>query len=218
MDLLQAIRKSRLIAIMRGIPFSQALPAARALFQGGVRLLEVTFDQKAGGGAAPQIISAIMEKLPELTVGAGTVMTVSQVRQAKEAGASFILAPNTNRRVMEEAKALSMGAVPGAMTPSEIADAYECGADAVKLFPAGELGAGYLKAIRAPLNHIPLIAVGGVDLSNLSSFLKAGAIGAGIGSSLVDPVLIRECRFEELTSLASQYTGILCETERSGML
>ena len=132
-------------------------------------------------------------------------MTVEQTQAAKDAGATFILAPNVNFSVLEKARALGMGTVPGAMTPSEIAGAYEAGADVVKLFPAGELGIGYLKAVRAPINHIPLIAVGGVDHKNIGDFIRAGAIGAGIGSNIVNNRLIAEGRFQELTELARLY-------------
>lgn len=206
MNLIQQIEQNRIIAIMRKVPFEKAEQTAAALIEGGIRLLEITFDQKA---ETPEntlrSIEAIAKKFPEITVGAGTVMTLEQVKLAKDAGATFILAPNMKIPVIQKAKELGMGAVPGAMTPSEIADAYDAGADVVKLFPAGDLGIGYLKAVRAPINHIPIIAVGGVDHKNIADFIRAGAIGAGIGSNIVNNKLIAEGRFGELTELARLY-------------
>ncbi|MBR4887807.1 MAG: bifunctional 4-hydroxy-2-oxoglutarate aldolase/2-dehydro-3-deoxy-phosphogluconate aldolase [Clostridia bacterium] len=206
MDLVRQIEENRIVAILRKVPLAKAEKTAEALVAGGIRLLEITFDQKA---ETPEntlrSIELAAKRFPEIAVGAGTVMTPEQARLAKEAGASFILAPNTNVAVIQKAKELGLGAVPGAMTPTEIAAAYEAGADVVKLFPAGDLGIGYLKAVRAPINHIPLIAVGGVDHKNLADFIRAGAIGAGIGSNIVNNQLIAEDRFDELTKLARLY-------------
>ena len=103
-------------------------------------------------------------------IGAGTVMTAEQVQAAKGAGASFIISPNVSRAVIEKTVALDMVSMPGAMTPTEIADAHDYGADLVKVFPASILGAAYVKAVRAPLEHIPLIAVGGIDSGNVAEF------------------------------------------------
>ena len=96
--------------------------------------------------------------------------------------------------------------MPGALTPSEVVAAHSAGAGIVKLFPAGDLGVGYIKAMMAPINHIPMVAVGGVDDKNLKEFLDAGLHGAGIGSNIVNAKLIKEGRFAELTELAKKYT------------
>ena len=132
-------------------------------------------------------------------------MSVEEVHAAKEAGASFTLAPNVDESVIRETVACGLESIPGAMTPSEIADAYRYGASVVKLFPAGNLGLSYCKAVMAPINHIPMIAVGGVDDKNLPDFLKAGFIGLGIGSSLTNKKMIEEGRYDELKALAETY-------------
>ena len=141
----------------------------------------------------------------KMVIGAGTVMSVEEVRAAKEAGASFALAPNVDETVIKETVACGLESIPGAMTPSEIADAYRCGASVVKLFPAGNLGLSYCKAVMAPINNVPMIAVGGVDDKNLPDFLKAGFIGLGIGSSLTNKKMIEEGRYDELKALAEVY-------------
>ena len=138
-----------------------------------------------------------------------TVMSVDQVHQAVEAGAEYMISPNVNEAVIRETKKLDKVSIPGAMTPTEAAFAYECGADIVKLFPAGLLGAAYIKAVKAPLKHIPVTAVGNVNVENCAEFLKAGAVGVGVGGSLVSAKLVDEGRFDEITATAKAYVEAL---------
>ena len=140
-----------------------------------------------------------------MCIGAGTVMTLEQADEAKRAGADFALAPDTNVNVIRHVVGLGMVSVPGAMTPSEIAAAYEAGAGIVKLFPAGDLGLDYVKAIRGPINHVPLMAVGGVDLDNVRKFLDNGFTSVGIGSNIVRNDLIEAGEFQKITELANAY-------------
>ena len=144
-----------------------------------------------------------------MCVGAGTVMTVEQVRQAAEAGAEYMISPNVDEEVTRETKRLGKVSIPGAMTPTEAAFAYKCGADIVKLFPAGLLGAAYIKAVKAPLKHIPVTAVGNVNVDNCAEFIKAGAVGVGVGGSLVSAKLVDEGRFDEITATAQAYVAAL---------
>ena len=197
------IKEHKIIAILRGVPSEKIVDVAKALYDGGIRLLEITFNQKSETKLidTPNAIRAVREVLGDkMVIGAGTVMSVEEVRAAKEAGASFALAPNGDETVIKETES-----IPGAMTPSEIADAYRYGASVVKLFPAGNLGLSYCKAVMAPINNVPMIAVGGVDDKNLPDFLKAGFIGLGIGSSLTNKKMIEEGRYDELKALAEVY-------------
>ena len=198
------IKEHKIIAILRGVPSEKIVDVAKALYDGGIRLLEITFNQKSETKLidTPNAIRAVREALGDkMVIGAGTVMSVEEVRAAKEAGASFVLAPT----VIKETVACGLESIPGAMTPSEIADAYRYGASVVKLFPAGNLGLSYCKAVMAPINNVPMIAVGGVDDKNLPDFLKAGFIGLGIGSSLTNKKMIEEGRYDELKVLAEVY-------------
>jgi 2-dehydro-3-deoxyphosphogluconate aldolase/(4S)-4-hydroxy-2-oxoglutarate aldolase len=171
-------------------------------------LIEVTFNQssltkiKDTKDSIKNIYDVMGDKM---CVGAGTVMTKEQVREAIDAGAKYIISPNTDREVIEETKKRGAISIPGAFTPSEIINAYETGADYVKLFPAGLLGIPYIKALRAPISHIPLMAVGGIDADNLKGFLDTGISGMGVGSSLVDCKLINEEKWEDLTELARKF-------------
>lgn len=206
--ILEAMKQYRITAILRGIDREHLEPVVEALYAGGIRLLEITFNQ--GSATRLEDTAAAIARVKEiygdrLHVGAGTVMSVEEVAAAHRAGAEFILAPNVDEMVIRAAVDRGLCAIPGAMTPTEIAGAYNAGAQIIKLFPAGNLGLGYCKAVMAPLNHIPMIAVGGVDQYNLPSFLKAGFLGAGIGSNLTDRRLIQAGDYQGLKALAEEF-------------
>lgn len=211
-NVLEFIREHKIIAIVRGIPSAQIVELVRAMVSGGVRCVEVTFDQSSEEKQKDTLksIAAIQAAFgAEVSVGAGTVMSVEQVHQALEAGAEYIISPNVNEAVIRETKKLGMVSIPGAYTPTEVAAAYEFGADIVKLFPAGILGPGYVKALKAPLKHIPLTAVGGVSPDNCASFIEAGCISVGCGGNLVSAKLVNEGRFDEITKTAKAYIDAL---------
>lgn len=205
---LSKILDGKIVAIVRGIPSGKIVGLAQALVKGGVNCIEVTFDQSSEEKAKDTLVAirAIKEALGEkVCVGAGTVMTVEQVRQAVEAGAEYMISPNVDADVIRETKRLDKVSIPGAMTPTEAVFAHKCGADIVKLFPAGILGADYIKAVKAPLKHIPVTAVGNVTVENCAEFIKAGAVGVGVGGSLVSAKLVDEGRFDEITATAQAY-------------
>lgn len=210
---LDTIFTEKVIAIVRGIPRAQIAPLAQALLDGGLCCMEITFDQSGEGDReTTEAIRLLTEQFGQrLCLGAGTVMTVEEVRLAKAAGARYIISPNTNAQVIRETNRLDMVSIPGAMTPTETAFAWDCGADIVKLFPAGVLGAAYVQALKAPLRHIPVTAVGGITPQNIGAFLRAGAIGAGVGGKLVSAELAASGQFERITELARQYAAAVRE-------
>ena len=202
------INKYKIIAILRSIPKEKVADTVQALYEGGIRLMEVTFDQSNPNRRkdTAKCISAICGLLGEkICIGAGTVMTKEQVREAFDAGAKYIISPNTDSEVIAETKRLGAVSIPGALTPSETAAAYNMGADYVKLFPAGVLGIPYIKALRAPISHIPMLAVGGINADNLQDFLETGISGVGVGSNLADLQLIKKNRWKALTELARSF-------------
>ena len=171
--------------------------------------MEVTFDQAEGPEETLRSLRIIHQQFPEeILLGAGTVMTAGQVKAAAAAGAGYIISPNTDRAVIETTKELGLISIPGAFTPTEAATAYAWGADVVKLFPAGLLGPAYIKALTGPLPHIPFMAVGGIDAQNMNDFLRAGAVGVGVGGNLVDKKRIAAGKFQEITDLALQYKAL----------
>ena len=201
------VKKEKIVAILRGVPAEKMEQVITALYNGGIRVLEITFNQKSATrheetGSAIRLAKKLF---PDMCVGAGTTMRVEDVQAAYEAGAEFILAPDVNEDVIKKAVGLGMMAVPGAMTPTEIATAHRYGAEIVKLFPAGNLGTSYVKAITAPVSHIPLMAVGGVDINNLKDFLNVGICSVGIGSCLTDKKMIENSDWEALTELTKKY-------------
>ena len=203
------INRHKIIAIVRGITGETLVKTAEALYEGGIHLLEITFDQtgKISAAQTGEMIADLCRRFAgRMRIGAGTVMTAEQVRIAVAAGAEYMISPDTSREVIEETLRLGAVSIPGALTPTEVATAYAYGADFVKLFPAGELGLSYIKAIRAPLAHIPMLAVGGVNEKNIGEFLGAGLAGFGIGSNIVSKKLIDNGDFAALTALAKQYT------------
>jgi 2-dehydro-3-deoxyphosphogluconate aldolase/(4S)-4-hydroxy-2-oxoglutarate aldolase len=140
-----------------------------------------------------------------MIIGAGTVITKKQVELTKEAGGRFIISPDTNPEVIKATKALGLVSIPGALTPTEARQASLAGADFVKLFPISSLGPEYVKALRAPLSAVELLAVGGVDLNNMADYRKAGACGFGIASSITDKKMIAEENYEGIEALARAY-------------
>lgn len=206
---IECIEKNKIIAIMRHVASDKIIRTAQSLYNGGIRLTEVTFNQSSPTGMLDtvQAIKTLCDKFGDrLCVGAGTVMTIEQAQAAYDAGAKYLISPNTDVDVIKKTKCLGIISIPGAITPSEIIMAYNAGADFVKLFPAGNFGLDYIKAVMAPINHIPMIAVGGVDDKNIKDFLKIGLKGVGVGSNIVNNKLINEGKFEELTKLAKLFT------------
>ena len=199
------IKQNRVIAISRGIHADRIVETAQAISDGGIKLFEVTFihdshDSIRETCASIGKLAAISGS--DMIVGAGTVLTVDEVHIAADAGAKFIISPDTNTEVIEETKKLGLVSIPGAMTPTEIVMAYAAGADFVKVFPASVLGVDYIKAVKGPLHHIPLIAVGGISKDNAVAFLSAGVTALGIGGSLVDSKAVMSGEFHLLTERA----------------
>ena len=199
-----------IIAICRKIYGANLTGLASALQKGGVKLMEVTFDQSDPDGVSrtAEGISQLCAAFPEMQFGAGTVLTREQVDAAKDAGAGFIISPNTDIDLVRYTKSLGLVSIPGAMTPTEIMSAHDAGADYVKLFPASYLGLKYLKDITAPINHVKLLATGGMSADNLGDFLRAGCRGAGISSTLCDKARILAGDWDTLTKTARELVSI----------
>ena len=199
------IEREKVIAIVRGAGAEACRKVADALYQGGIRLMEVTFDQKdpdsfpATAGAIAEIAKAYDGRM---LVGVGTVTTPELVDLTAKAGGRYIISPDVNEAVIRRTRELGLVSLPGAMTPTEILTAHRAGADFVKVFPAGELGTGYLKAVRAPISHVKLLAVGGINERNAAGFLKAGAVGLGVGGNLANKEWIAAGDFDKITAAA----------------
>ena len=202
------IMEKKVIAIVRGLKPEYMLRLADALYAGGIDLMEVTFNQKQPDtwkDTAEAIRAVGQHMAGKVLPGAGTVLTSEQLKMARDAGAAYIITPNTNPDLIREVKSYGLVSLPGALTPSEIEAAWEAGADAVKVFPASVLGTAYIKAVKAPLSHIPLLAVGGVNEKNGADFLAAGCCGLGVGGNLVNKAWIENGEWDKITALAAEY-------------
>ena len=210
--IIEAVEENKLVAIIRGVASEKLIPMAEALYKGGIRLLEITYS--ANGSIPDSETAANIRKLAEhfkgrMYIGAGTVLSPEQVRLTRDAGGQFIISPDVNEAVIRETYRLGMVSMPGALTPTEIQNAHRFGADFVKLFPISNLGSGYIKAVKAPLSHIKLLAVGGIDENNMQEYLKAGACGFGIGSNLTDKKLIEAEDLDGITRLAEKFVKVV---------
>lgn len=213
---MEVIRRERLVAILRNVPMERLDGVVEALTAGGVRVLEFTFDHNR-----PDYLKENSTKIrravecfgDRVIVGCGTALTVQEVEAAHEAGAELVISPDVRPEVIRMARSLDMVSMPGAFTPTEIVTAWEAGADIVKLFPAGELGLGYIKAVRGPLCHVPMSAVGGVKPENVKDFLDAGVCGFGVGGQLVLPDAVHSGDDAAIERRAREFTQAIAAWE-----
>ena len=208
-QVIQKIQQEKIIAIVRGVGPDQCAKVATALYAGGIRLMEITYNQKdpASFQTTADAIQTIGKAYEgRKYVGAGTVTTPELVELTAKAQGRFIISPDVNEAVIARTRELDMVSLPGALTPTEVMTAYRAGADFVKVFPVGSLGVAYVKALRAPISHVKLMAVGGVNENNVADFLKAGMVGAGIGGNLVNQAWIDAGAFDKITETARALT------------
>ncbi len=211
---LEIVKEKKIIAIVRGLEPSCMVHLGHALEEGDIAMMEVTYNQSAPetwGGTAAAIEALAGEFGERLTVGAGTVIRPEQVSLTYNAGGRYLVTPATQPEIIRMGKALGLGLFPGAFSPTEILAAYDAGADGVKVFPASALGPSYIKAVRAPLSHIPLLAVGGINEKNAADYLRAGCVGLGIGGSLVNKQWIADGEWDKITALAKEYVKAVQE-------
>ena len=215
-EVLSRIQEAKLIAILRGVPMDRVDGVVGALVRGGVRVLEFTFDHDQPDCVAANAakIRHTVEKFgDQVLVGCGTALTVEEVEAAHDAGACLVISPNVDIAVIRRARQLDMVSMPGALTPTEVVAAYDMGADIVKLFPAGELGLSYIKAVRGPLKHIPMSAVGGVKPENVKDFLDAGVCGFGVGGQLVLSKAVKSGDDAAIEARAKEFTDAIAQWE-----
>jgi len=208
-EVIKQIKDTGLIPVVRATSADEAMRAIDAIREGGVSVLEITMTVPG----AVNVIEQLTKKYgSDVLVGAGTVLDAETARACMLSGAQFVVSPALNLETIECCRRYGVAVLPGALTPTEVVQAWTAGADLVKVFPAGALGgASYLKALKAPLPHIDLVPTGGVSLKTAADFIKAGASALGVGADLVDLKAIRDGQANVITERAKQFVQIVRE-------
>lgn len=201
--------ESKVIVVCRGIDEKEIVNVAQAMYDGGIRFMEVPFNQAdpSSFASTARKIKAVREAMDgKMHVGAGTVITMEQFEIAKEAGAEIIVSPTMEEDVIVATKEAGLISMPGCATPSEMTKAHKLGADFIKLFPASIAGMKMIKEISVPLNHLPLVCFGGVSTENIKEVLATGVIGVGMASSILDKEALANKDYAKITELAKAVT------------
>lgn len=196
------IEAGRIVAILRGDFSGREEEIVNALVEAGITAVEVTLNSPGAFDSINRLAATFGSRV---AVGAGTVLRSDEVQRAANVGASFIVSPNCNTSVIEATKRPGLVSLPGCFTPSEIVEALDAGADAVKLFPAQCLGADFIKAIRGPMPNVRMVPTGGVTPEAARSYITAGAWALGVGSELIGKDVMNDKGFESLRRRASDF-------------
>ncbi len=208
-EVIQTIRDIGIIPVVRAQSADEAMQAIDAIREGGISILEITMTVPGAVGVIEQVSKRYGS---EALVGAGTVLDGETARACILAGARFVVSPSLNVETIEVCRRYGIAVMPGALTPTEVVQAWSAGADFVKVFPAGAVGgASYIKSLKAPLPQIELIPTGGVSLKTAADFIKAGASALGVGADLVDVKAIREGQQHVITERAREFVRIVQE-------
>ncbi|MEX0270954.1 bifunctional 4-hydroxy-2-oxoglutarate aldolase/2-dehydro-3-deoxy-phosphogluconate aldolase [Leptolyngbyaceae cyanobacterium UHCC 1019] len=192
---LSLLWQQRVIAVVRSGRLEQGIQMAKAVAAGGIQLIEVTWNSDR----APELIAQLRAELPQCWIGAGTLLTVAQQQEAIAAGAQFLFTPHVDISMIKTAAEQEIPLVAGALSPTEIVQAWQAGAASVKVFPIEAMGGvAYIQALRAPLSNIPLIPTGGITLENTPAFLQAGAISVGLSSDLFPKTALLQENWEAI--------------------
>ncbi len=205
-EVLLHLRKTGVVPVLRADSEDEALRLVKAITAGGVNVIELTMTVP---GALPLLLR-LAHAYPDVLLGAGTVLDPETARLCILEGAQFIVSPALNLRTVELCRRYSVAVLPGALTPTEVVNAWQAGADAIKVFPANAMGgASYLRSLKAPLPQVELLPTGGVSLHTALDFLRAGALALGVGADLVDVAAIHAGHPEHITAKARQYVDIV---------
>ena len=211
-EVISRIVECGVIPVIRASSKEEAHSVIDAIVEGGITCIEVTMTVPG----AVQLIAELSKTRDDLLIGAGSVLEAETARECINAGAKFIVSPATNFDTIVYCNESEVAVMPGALTPTEIVNAWDAGADFVKVFPISAVGgAKYLKSIKAPLPHIKIIPTGGADQTTIGELIKAGADAVGVGSDLADVSAIHNGRSADITSMARKYLSMVAEARRT---
>jgi 2-dehydro-3-deoxyphosphogluconate aldolase/(4S)-4-hydroxy-2-oxoglutarate aldolase len=205
-DVRDQIERIGIVPVIRASSSQEARFAADAVCQGGIPIVEITMTVPG----ALEVISELAKTMPEVLVGAGTVLNKMMARQCADAGAQFLVTPGFDKATVVEAKKLGLLVMAGALTPTEVMAAWSSGADFVKVFPCGNVGgATYLKALKGPLPQVPLVPTGGVNLETATDYIRAGAAALGVGGELILKDALKARKAEVISGLAAKFVELV---------
>ncbi len=203
---LSVLQDNRLIGVIRTDNLKMGLKMAYALAQGGVKLIEITWNSTQPA----KLITTLRQELPHCSIGAGTIVHHRDLVTAIDAGIQFCFSPHFDSNLLNFAHNRDIPYIPGALSPSEIINAFNGGAKTVKVFPIQAVGGvNYIKSIRSPLNNIPLIPTGGVTIQDAQDYIKAGAIAVGLSTDLFPEDLLKEKKWEIISERVNQIQQLL---------
>jgi len=212
-EVIQTIKDIGVIPVVRATSADEAMRAIDAIREGGISVLEITMTVP---GAVKLIEELAKRYGKDAVVGAGTVLDPETANECISIGAQFVVSPALNLETIACCQKRDIAVMPGALTPTEVVQAWNAGADFVKVFPAGAVGGpSYLKALKAPLPQIELVPTGGVSLTTAGDFIRAGAAALGVGTDLVDINAIREGQSAVITERAKQFIEIVRDARAS---
>ncbi len=209
---LASILEIGIVPIVRADSAEKALQAAKAIYRGGIRALEVTMTVP---GALRVLENVADEFGDQITLGAGTVLDPETARSCMLAGAKFLVSPSVSLPTIEICNRYSVVAMPGALTPTEVATAWDGGADLVKIFPAGNVGGpSYIKALKAPLPQVLMVPTGGVGIANTAEFFRAGASAVAVGDAIVGKKELAAGDYDSIEEKARRFLGVVTEARK----
>jgi 2-dehydro-3-deoxyphosphogluconate aldolase/(4S)-4-hydroxy-2-oxoglutarate aldolase len=205
-EVLEKIKELGLLAVIRGPSPELTVKMVEALIAGGVLGIEITYSTPN----AEDVVRTLSSKYGDrILLGMGTLTKPEQATQAKQAGAHFLVSPICEPELVKSMVATGLLTMAGALSPSEVLQAYNLGSDVIKIFPGSLGGPAYIKALKGPFPYIPMMPTGGVSAGNVVEWFKAGVVAVGAGSELCPPQLAREGRFDEITRLASEFMRVV---------
>jgi 2-dehydro-3-deoxyphosphogluconate aldolase/(4S)-4-hydroxy-2-oxoglutarate aldolase len=205
-EVLAKVKELGLLAVIRGPSADLTIQMVDALVAGGVTGIEITYSTPN----AEQVVAALAKKYGDsILLGMGTLTEPRQAESAKAAGAAYLVSPICEPELVKAMVASGLVVMAGALTPTEVMQAYRLGADVIKIFPGSLTGPAYIKALHGPFPHIPMMPTGGVSAANVGEWFAAGAIAVGAGSELAPANLVKEGKFDEITRRAAEFVQVI---------
>jgi 2-dehydro-3-deoxyphosphogluconate aldolase/(4S)-4-hydroxy-2-oxoglutarate aldolase len=205
-EVLEKVKALGLLAVIRGPSPELTVLMVEALMNGGVKGIEITYSTPN----AEEVVKTLAKKFGDsIVLGMGTLTKPEQAESAKAAGASFLVSPICETKLVKAMIETGLLTMAGALTPTEVFQAYNVGADVIKIFPGSLGGPAYIKALKGPFPYIPMMPTGGVNAGNMAEWFSTGVVAVGAGSELCPPQLAKDGKFDEISKRASEFVQVV---------